>query len=272
MKLNKLSLLALAIGLPGYVLASGSVFVTGHDSDWHAQGSVGAQHINQAAMSFVWSTGANSYYSAHGIHKFLFVGDDGYQGGDSRTGSPGVLDSGFTSSQFDIANFANISTLLPKLGTEYSAMWVASSSGELSQQLLDYLVANKSLIANFVNSGGGIYAGAEGQYGISSNSYAYIPGIDSSSALGQGEGGITVTPYGASLGLVNSDVNSNFSHNVFLKPDGLNVVDTDGVGNIISLAGRGTFGGGTINPTPSPGAAISMLIGTVGAAIRRRKK
>ncbi len=277
MKLKRVLTLAVLALQPAFVFGIGSVYVTGHDADWHAQeggsGALGAQHINQAAMNYVWANGANSYYSAHGIHKFLYVGDDGYQGLDSQPGSPGVTLSGYSlGTDFDVATSANIATLLPGLGTVYSGLWVASSSSELSQGLLDTLIANKLFIAHFVNTGGGIYAGAEGQYGISANPYGYIPGINSAVAFGQGEGTITVTAFGSGLGLTNSDVNANFSHNIFLKPDGLNIVDTDGAGDIISLAGRGTFGDTTITGTPAPGAAVTMMVGVIGGYLRRRQK
>jgi len=69
--------------------------------------------------------------------------------------------------------------------------------------------------------------------------YGFLPFIVSSTAFNQAEGGITVTAFGASLGLVDSDVNSNFSHNIFVGTFGLQIVDDDQVNNILSLAGRG---------------------------------
>ena len=54
----------------------------------------------------------------------------------------------------------------------------------------------------------------------------------------QSESGFTVTPFGASLGLTNADVNGNASHAVFTGINGFSVVDQDAAGRILSIAGR----------------------------------
>jgi len=53
----------------------------------------------------------------------------------------------------------------------------------------------------------------------------------------ESEIGFSVTAFGASLGLTGSDVSGNVSHNIFTSTGGLQAVDTDPGGNIISLAG-----------------------------------
>lgn len=90
------------------------------------------------------------------------------------------------------------------------------------------------------------------------------PSFSPVTTLNQGESGYTVTPFGASLGLTNSDINGNASHNIFLgTPLGLSVVDIDAQGNTMSLAGRPEF-----IPAPEPGtlilfaAALAGLYGT----------
>jgi len=80
---------------------------------------------------------------------------------------------------------------------------------------------------------------------------------------------------GASLGLTNADVSSNFSHNIFDDDFGLNVVDVDSAGNILSLAGRGVIDPGSgLNPVPVPAAVWlfgTALIGLVGFGKRKSK-
>ena len=91
--------------------------------------------------------------------------------------------------------------------------------GILTQAELDILDAHSADIINFLNAGGGLYAMAESDLGagLTPNGgwFGYLPFIVSSAALNQSEIGNSVTPFGASLGLLDSDVNGNASHNVF---------------------------------------------------------
>ncbi len=53
----------------------GSIFLTGHDPDFHAAvggNALGAQHINQAAINFIMDPTFNPFV-AGGDQKFLFV-------------------------------------------------------------------------------------------------------------------------------------------------------------------------------------------------------
>jgi hypothetical protein len=69
-----------------------------------------------------------------------------------------------------------------------------------------------------------------------------------------------VTPFGAGLGLVDGDINGNASHSVFTGTFGLNIVDTDPSGDILSLAGRGKVSTGGVGGVPEPGSVL--LFGT----------
>ena len=99
-------------------------------------------------------------------------------------------------------------------------------------------------IVGFLNNGGGLYAMAEsgnsnGGEGLTTHDqFGYLPFVVSSNVFNQFENGNTLTPFGASLGLTEDDINGNFSHNIFLSAGPLNVVDFDPEGNILSLAGR----------------------------------
>jgi hypothetical protein len=81
--------------------------------------------------------------------------------------------------------------------------------------------------------------------------FGYLPFIVTSAQKNQSESGVTVTPFGASLGLTAMDVNGNASHNIFLGAAGLNTVDLDSSGATLSLAGRGQVTVGGIAPEPS---------------------
>ncbi|MBD2180752.1 PEP-CTERM sorting domain-containing protein [Planktothrix sp. FACHB-1355] len=100
--------------------------------------------------------------------------------------------------------------------------------------------------------------------------FGYLPFITTSTALNQSEQGFTVTPFGASLGLTNNDINGNASHNIFNGTFGLNIVDVDANGNIMSLAGRNLP---TPNSVPEPTSALALLaFGATGGVLLKRKQ
>jgi len=260
----------------------GSFFLTGHDPDFHAQengggspDAVGAQHINQVAINFVMDPTFNPFV-AGGATKFLYVSaypaDLGGLPGGHFDGSLGLTASGF--SNWDQANAAQLPAALALLGTTYGALVIGSDfGGLLTQNELNVLNANASLIVNFLNNGGGIYAMSEGNVPESlaqgGGYFGFLPCIASAQGLNQSEAGDTLTSYGSGLGLVNSDVNSNFSHNIFQSTCGLNVVDNNN--GIVSLAGRGKVTGGGFQ-TPEPGSMALLGSGIAGLLAWRRRR
>jgi hypothetical protein len=165
------------------------------------------------------------------------------------------------------ADATTLNAELNALGTTYGAIVVASDfGGILTQAELDILNARKNDIATFVNSGGGIYVLAEGNSGagLTPNGgwFDFVPLVTASAVVNQNENGFTVTPFGASLGLANSDVNGNASHNIFTNIGGLSVVNFDASGNIMSAAGR------TAIPEPSSLAVFALA----GSLTSRRRQ
>ncbi|PWU08507.1 MAG: hypothetical protein C5B50_29435 [Verrucomicrobia bacterium] len=224
----------------------GSIFLTGHDPDFHAflgGNTAGAAHINQRAISFIMNPAFNPYVAA-GAHKFLFVESSIAPPPGHTDGVNGIGASGYVSgTDFDRVDASGLNSALNQLGTVYGGLVVASDfGGILTQAELDILNARAGDIANFVNTGGGLYAMAESDSGAGLTPhggwYKFVPIVTSSTQFNQTEVGNTVTPFGASLGLVNSDVNGNASHAIFVATGGLNVVDLDPNNDILSLAGR----------------------------------
>ena len=271
---------AASLLLPGSALA-GSIFLTGHDPDFHAispSGNVaGARKINQVAIDFVTDSAFNPF-TAGGVNKFLFVQSTITPPGGHRDGVQGIIQSGYTAgTDFEHHDASTLLGELGQLGTKYNAVVVASDfGGILTSAELDILNAQSGAIIDFINDGGGLYAMAESnsQANLTTGSdrFGFLPFVVASTPANQVERGFQVTPFGQSLGLLDSDVNGNASHNVFDATFGLNVVDFDAQGRIMSLAGRGTVDPNT-GVVPEPFAVTLLAIGllVLGAVHHRRR-
>ena len=274
------SIIRLALGLvlvlaavrPGWCDVTGSIYLTGHDPDFHAfegANTTGAIHIIQDAMAFVTNPSFNPFT---GLGKFLYVEGSTAPPGGNIEGDLGLKAAGFVEGvNYDEADASTLLTALGGLGTKYDAIVIASDfGGNLTEAELSILDANSSTIIAFLNKGGGLFAMAEsGSTNPTVGQFGYLPFIVSSAQKNQSESGNTLTPFGASLGLLTSDINGNASHNIFTSTGGLNIVDMDSSGAILSLAGRGQVSTGGI--TPEPGTMILVGTGLLTLARRRRK-
>jgi len=283
------TILAGALGLcaPASSIA-GSVFVTGHDPDYHSiEGNVnssgdegntsGAQHIIQRALEFTRNDNTAP---------ILFIQTDtsnlALPFNDHLDSEDGLISSGFTAAstpgnhyvRVNATEFATINLLL------FSAIFVASDhGGTLAGNDLQAINARTADILSYINGGGGLVALAEDGFrqpasvGPQPATFGFLPFLVTAVPLGEEEEGNTLTPFGESLGLVTSDINENFSHNVFTATGGMSVVDTDSTGEILSLAYRGLFGlAGVVAVIPEPSILILFAFGLAGlAAVLRRR-
>ncbi len=242
---------------------AGSIFVTGHDPDFHATigfHAAGAIHINQIAIDYITNPAFNPFSAAAPRAFLLAESRIAVPEGHSRS-RDGMVASGYVEgTDFEWHDATTLAAEVQLLGSKYAALVVSSDfGGTLTQAELDILNASAEKIRTFVNAGGGVYAMAESNLGAgltpNGGHYAFLPSVVSSVPGTEFEIDYTLSAFGSGLGLVPSDINDNVRHCVFasyaaLIPD-LQPVDFDTNKNAISLAGRslitaveaGTWGG-----------------------------
>jgi len=268
--------------------AVASIFLTGHDPDFHATlggNTTGSINIIQTAIGFVTDPAFNTY-ADNGVDKFLFVESKISIPNGHTAGVAGIVASGYVlGTDFEHHDATTLDAELDLLGTKYAAIVVASDfGGILTQDELDILNDRSDDIIAFLNGGGGIFAMSESNGGAGltpdGGHFGFLPFVVSSAALDQPESGNILTAFGASLGLTTDDINGNASHSIFSGTSGLEVVDHDPQNNILTIAGRGTIGNEGINvgppsvPTLSVQglAAFLLLLVAASAIILRRSR
>ena len=253
---------------PASAATPGGVFVTGHDPDFHA-GTQGARNIIQRAVAYVTSGKAKP--------RMLLVTGVTNPGPEYLDPRNGMRMAGFT---FDVADHGSgtrgILDLRNVNFSDYDVIVVSSDfGGWLRQAELDVLKQRSGDLIDFVNNGGGLVAFAESggpRASTTHDRFTYLPFVVSELPRDQQEAGFKVTPEGAAIGLVDSDVNGNYSHNIFSEAGGLNVIDNDATGNPMALAARGLF----VSPEGVPALSIDdvtvteNIIGNANAQLATR--
>lgn len=272
-----LSLGVAAVSLTAATAFAGSVFVSGHDSDFHAQSgnTTGAQNIIKAGLSYArnGNTAPILFIQSNTLNLLL---------GDHLNSEVGLQASGYSAGNL-MGNYyvkVNATDFMTTDLSLYSAIFVpADHGGTLTGDDLKALNSRSLDILNYVNAGGGLFALAEdGQhYPVSSGPepalFGFLPFLATSSPLSEYENGNTLTAFGASLGLTTSDINGNFSHNIFTSTGGMSVVDYDSGGEILTLATRQTLTpGGVKNGVPDSGVTFELLgLSIIGLLAFRRR-
>jgi PEP-CTERM motif len=268
--------LALAFGLGSGAASAGAVFVSGHDPDFHAsQGpnALGAQDTINRALEFTRQGNTAPILVIQSDLSNLSLGDHA----DSVAG---LIDAGWTASaaaggnHYVIVNAADFATVNLSL---YSSLFVpADHGGTLTGNDLQALDNRAADILAYVNGGGGLVAFAEdgvhqpASSGAQPALFGFLPFLATSAPHGEFESGNTLTTFGMSLGLTDADINANFSHNIFTSTGGMQVVDTDVGGEILSLATLQQLT--TIGVVPEPGSIALIAIGLAGLGLRRRRR
>jgi hypothetical protein len=257
----------------------GSIFVTGHDPDFHAflgGNAVGAQNIIDDGLTFT--------RNGNTAPILLLESDTSNVGlGDHTDSEQGLIASGYTAgttpgNHYVKVNAVTFASLTLADLEQFSSIFIPSDhGGTLTGNDLQALDARSADIISYLNAGGGLFAAAEDGFhqpptaGPAPALYGFLPFLVSSTAFSQAENGNTLTPAGVALGLANGDINGNFSHNIFTATGGMNVVDHDAAGEVLSLDFRGQIGVTGVAPEPNLVVLIGVLVCVVAFTVHRRK-
>jgi hypothetical protein len=266
-------MVALGLAVAAMSASAGSIFVTGHDPIWHANfggNAVGANNLATIGIDYARNGSALP---------FLFIESKTVPVPSGNAQSAPFLTSalGYAPASYVVMDAADLSAL-PDFRTAlnaFSAIVVASDhGGMLTAAELGFLNAHSADIVSYLNAGGGLYAEAEsnaaGLIGTTPR-FGFLPFLVASADFNSAETGNTVTPFGAGLGLVDSDVNGNFSHNFFSSTGGMSAVDLFN-GNPqmpLTLAYRGQIG--DVGVVPEPETYALMAVGLLAIALVRRR-
>jgi hypothetical protein len=255
--------------------SAGSIFVTGHDPVWHANfGGNAAGAANLATTGIDYARNGNAL-------PFLYIEakTDSIPPGNAYTASFLTSALGYSASSYVVMDAADLNGLANFRSTlnSYSAIVVASDhGGMLGAGELSFLNLHNADILSYLNAGGGLYAEAEsnatGRIGATPR-FGFLPFLVSSTDFQTSEFANTVTSFGAGLGLGNSDVNGNFSHNYFASTGGMNAVDLfNGDAALpLTLAYRGTIGQTGVLPEPETYALMGIGLLMMAWVQRRRR-
>ena len=265
---------AFVLALAATSASAGSIFVTGHDPIWHSNfGGNAAGAINLATTGIEYARNGSAL-------PFLYIESKTtpIPSGNARTASFLTSALGYAAGTYSVMDAADLGALTDFRATlgSYSAIVIASDhGGMLGATELAFLNSRNSDILSYLNAGGGLYAEAEsnatGQIGTTQR-FGFLPFLVSSTDFQAGEVSNTVTAFGAGLGLVNSDVNRNFSHNYFSSSGGMSAVDLFNGDTAVplTLAFRGQVTPGGVVPEPETYAIMGLGL-LLTAALRRRR-
>lgn len=255
-------IMAFAVGAAFSAAAqAGNIFVTGHDSDEHSNGAYMSAGLDYILFGTAQSGNRNK--SVAFIQTFNFANPT----------SP--LSGSYNVSVFS----ADSSGINSALTGGFDAVMVGSGADSTAAA---NLAASASLFTTYFNGGGSLYVNTDEGFGQSW--FNFVPQFGTTVANTISTSGIFApTAAGLAIGLTNSIVDADITHNFFT---GINsslfttfeVTEANNVGvpagQVVALGLRGgTIGGGGFQGVPEPGtiALMGLALGGLTAALRRRR-
>jgi hypothetical protein len=263
--------LALAAAVPSIAHAQGGLFITGHDSDSHANGA-----YQRAGLDYLFF-GSTANIAQAATRSALSIGYLGTSNGTSN----GAAASGYTN-----RTFININTSLATAFTAgYDALIIGTGLDYISSVGSGLLNSSAASFAAYFNAGGRLYVNSE--QGIGQSFYNFLPpfGVSVGSSINNA-GVFTATAAGLQIGLTEAIVDADITHTTFSGVDTnlftiFETFNVDGSAVALGLRNASIIGGGGpgggfvggITPVPEPSTyGLIGALALVGAVWVRRRK
>lgn len=278
----KVAVAASALGLAASAANAGSVYLTGHDVDFHGN----QNGYSTVILNYLRGAGTTSEIAA-GSYNILFLRSDDAGGSASPITGFGTVTTADVSSYADAAAFG---AALSSVNALVIASHTSCGGCDFSTSDSNLLNSYSSQITSFFNAGGDIYANSGASL---ATYYNFLPlGAVASGAPISGSSGFDATNAGDAIGITSAMINGFATHNRFTsfapaftvfetRPAGTscNAPPFDPSCEIISIGVRDAAidDGGIVVPPPGtgalpePGSLALVGLGALGFLRSRRK-
>jgi hypothetical protein len=249
--------------------SAGFLFVTGHDSDDHANGE-----YQQAGLDFL-KFGAEATVAQAATRAAVKVG---YLGNIDAS-SFGAAGSGYTNRTFidlDLSGWETIAFGTTAGVNNFDILIIGSGADFVLNAGSAALNAQAAGFATYFNNNGGLYVNTD--QGLGQSFYNFLPTFGASNNTISASGVFTATAAGLAIGLTEAIVDADITHSYYESVDTslftvfetYNSVSTNPA-VAIGLRNANIGGGGFSTSVPEPGSAMAGLAaGLVGLTRRRR--
>ncbi len=187
--------------------SGGSLFVTGHDSDDHANGEY--QRAGLDFLTFGREASTQTELSFRSEIKIGYLGtSDGSQAGADE--------SGYTDRTFIDLDLATWPTTA--FNGEFDILMIGTGGDFVSGQGSDSLNSQAAKFAEFFNEGGGIFVNTDNA-SLGQEFYNFLPAFGATQAAVGGTGVYSVTPDGLLIGLTEAIVDADPTHTEYKNVD-----------------------------------------------------